>query len=55
MYHYLVVYILQDNTLEDIPLTSILKEAGDIIGIDVIDHVILGNDCFYSMKEGGEI
>lgn len=39
---------------EDINLTSRLIEAGEIIGIDVVDHVILGNDCFYSMREEGK-
>ena len=28
---------------------------GEIIGIDVVDHVILGNDCCYSMREQGDI
>ncbi|MDU2209876.1 MAG: DNA repair protein RadC [Eubacterium sp.] len=38
---------------EDIALTKRLKAAGEIIGIDVLDHVIIGNNQFYSLKEHG--
>lgn len=36
---------------EDINITKRLIEAGNIIGIKVIDHIIVGNDVFLSMKE----
>lgn len=36
---------------EDIKLTERLVQAGEIIGIDVIDHLIIGNHSFYSLKE----
>lgn len=39
---------------EDIDVTERLKNAGDIIGIDLIDHLIIGdNGRFVSMKEKG--
>lgn len=38
---------------EDIALTRRLVAAGEIIGIDVLDHVIIGNNQFYSLKEHG--
>lgn len=38
---------------EDIELTDRLKEAGEIIGIDVLDHVVLGDRTFVSLKEKG--
>jgi DNA repair protein RadC len=38
---------------EDINITKRLKEAGKIIGIDVIDHIIIGNNNFCSLKEKG--
>lgn len=38
---------------EDIDVTERLVEAGKIIGIDVMDHIILGSDKFLSMKEKG--
>jgi len=36
---------------EDISLTKNLIEAGDLIGINFLDHVIIGKNCFYSFKE----
>lgn len=38
---------------EDIEVTKRLQEAGFIIGIDLIDHVIIGDHQFVSMKEKG--
>ncbi|BCG60507.1 RadC family protein [Paenibacillus sp. URB8-2] len=38
---------------EDIALTRRLLEAGEIVGIDVLDHLIIGDDGFISMKEQG--
>lgn len=35
----------------DIEAHSRLKKAGEIIGISVLDHVIVCEDSFYSMKE----
>jgi len=40
---------------EDIVLTRRLVAAGVVMGIEVIDHVILGNVCYVSMKEQGYI
>jgi len=38
---------------EDIALTSRLIQAGEIVGIDVLDHLIIGDSSFVSMKEKG--
>lgn len=38
---------------EDIEVTKRLIRAGEIIGIDVLDHVIIGDGRFYSLKEKG--
>lgn len=38
---------------EDIQTTKRLVEAGNIIGINVIDHIIVGDRNFVSMKELG--
>lgn len=38
---------------EDIEVTSRLHEAGLIIGIDLIDHIIIGDHQFISLKEKG--
>lgn len=40
---------------EDIEVTKRLVEAGEIIGIDVLDHIIVGDDTFISLKEKGII
>lgn len=38
---------------EDIEITRRLVEAGKIIGIEVIDHIIVGDQKYLSMKEKG--
>lgn len=38
---------------EDILITRRLKEAGDIIGIPLIDHIIVGDNSYISLKERG--
>ena len=38
---------------EDITLTRRLTEAGEIIGIQVLDHVIIGDGEYISLKEQG--
>lgn len=38
---------------EDIDVTKRLAESGKIIGIDVLDHLIIGENKFVSLKEKG--
>jgi DNA repair protein RadC len=38
---------------EDIKITSKLHESGKLLGIEVLDHVILGDGVFVSLKEKG--
>lgn len=38
---------------EDILLTRRLCEAGEIVGIDVLDHIVIGDGKFVSLKEQG--
>lgn len=38
---------------EDIEVTRRLLDAGKIIGIDLLDHLIIGDGRFYSLKEKG--
>jgi DNA repair protein RadC len=40
---------------EDIQVTNRLAECGKLIGIDVIDHVIIGGDNWVSLQERGLI
>ena len=40
---------------EDINITNRLKECGEIMGIKLLDHLIIGNDRYFSLKEKGII
>ena len=40
---------------EDIEVTKRLMEAGQIMGIDVLDHIIIGDQKFISLKDKGYI
>ncbi|GBF32887.1 DNA repair protein RadC [Desulfocucumis palustris] len=39
--------------MEDIDVTKRLVEAGNIIGIEILDHVVVGFSGFLSFKEKG--
>lgn len=40
---------------EDLAITTNLVETGKIVGITLTDHVIIGENRHYSMKESGSI
>ena len=40
---------------DDISSTKRIADAGNLIGIKLMDHVIIGNDRHYSMKEAGAL
>ncbi|MEG2457968.1 MAG: DNA repair protein RadC [Bacilli bacterium] len=41
-----------DNpSIQDIELTSIIKSASIVMGIPLIDHIIFGNNSFYSFSD----
>jgi DNA repair protein RadC len=40
---------------EDIGITKRLVEAGKIMGIEILDHIIVGDDRYASLKERGEM
>ncbi|ACA54057.1 JAB domain-containing protein [Clostridium botulinum] len=40
---------------EDINITLRLKKCGKLIGIDLLDHIIIGENKYVSMKEKGTI
>lgn len=42
-------------SIQDIDLTQRLIKAGKYIGIQVIDHVVIGEDSYYSFLEEGLI
>lgn len=40
---------------EDIFLTKMLKEIGNLMGIEISDHIIIGKEEYYSFFENGEL
>lgn len=40
---------------DDLRLTIRLREAGEILGIQIIDHIIFGDNRYVSLKERGQI
>lgn len=36
---------------EDLLITGRIREAGEILGIGLSDHIIIGDRCYYSMRE----
>ena len=40
---------------DDLKITKKLVESGKILGIEVIDHIIIGKNSFYSFREKGLI
>lgn len=36
---------------QDINVTKRLMEAGDIIGVNVLDHLVIGRPGYFSLKE----
>lgn len=42
-----------DESQADISITTRLSSVGQLLGIPVLDHIIVGDDCFTSLKEKG--
>lgn len=40
---------------EDIVITNKLKELGELHAIYLVDHLIVGNNCYYSFYENGNV
>ena len=47
--------VLEEHSNEDIKLTNNLISIGNLLGIKVIDHLIVGKDKYYSFLENGDI
>lgn len=43
------------ESASDIKTTKQLVEAGKVIGIEIADHIILGDDCYTSLRQKGYI
>lgn len=46
---------LNTPSREDLAITKRIKEAGELIGITVLDHIIFSKTGFHSMLENGQI
>jgi DNA repair protein RadC len=44
-----------EPSAEDIQLTKRLAEVGELVGIEVLDHIIVGDNSFISLKREGII
>lgn len=44
-----------EPSFPDIALTRDLKQAGELLGVKVLDHVIIGREKFYSFADKGGI
>ena len=36
---------------EDIIITKQIQKAGELLGVNLLDHIIIGNNCYVSMRE----
>ena len=59
-YHAVRVIMLHNHpsgdpkpSMEDIRLTKKVKEAGELLDIRLLDHLVIGNGCYVSMKAQG--
>jgi DNA repair protein RadC len=43
------------QSMEDVEVTKRLVESGKILGIDVLDHIVLGDGEYVSLKEKGYV
>ena len=44
-----------EPSLPDITLTNNLKKGGEILGIKILDHIIIGNDTIFSFNSEGKL
>ena len=44
-----------EPSLPDITVTRKLKEGGEILGIKILDHIIIGNDTIFSFNSEGKL
>ena len=42
--------VLRKPNKEDITITNRMQKACELIGIPLIDHIIIGNGCYYSFQ-----
>jgi DNA repair protein RadC len=42
-------------TLDDLEITRRLVATGEVLGIPVLDHIVIGDGRYFSFKEGGRL
>ena len=40
---------------DDRAVTARIKAAAETIGLELLDHVIIGDGCYFSFRDGGEL
>ena len=40
-----------EPSTNDVDVTKLLKEAGNVVGIEMLDHIIIGTEGFVSLKK----
>lgn len=40
-------------SMEDVQVTMQIREAGNMIGVELLDHIIIGDNCYISLREEG--
>ncbi len=36
---------------QDILITQKVRDAGEMVGVELLDHIIIGDNCYFSMRE----
>jgi DNA repair protein RadC len=42
-------------TMDDLEVTTRLAAAGEVLGIAVLDHIVIGDGRYFSFKEAGRL
>lgn len=37
----------------DVLITRRIQEAGRLIGVELLDHIVIGDNCYVSLREKG--
>ena len=40
---------------EDVLITRRIQEAGRLIGVELLDHIVIGDNCYVSLREKGMV
>ena len=54
-YWFILIHLDVDPSPEDFLITKRIKSAGELLGIPLMDHLIIGNAEYFSFAEHGEL